>query len=692
MTQLRPEHLAHLRESGLTDETIAVAGIRSVDTDEIAIILKWRSKNYSFGPGIVFPYFKADGTCNGYERVRLDFPRQHQDGKSVRYESPKSSLNRPYFGPRFVATMTQDATIYFTEGEKKTLALDQLGLATIGLPGVWGFMKRRPTNQSGIKYGKVRLHPDLAEIEWKNRRVFVVFDSDASEKRQVQQAEFRLAELLKASGADVRIARLPQVGSGKTGVDDFLVHYGEDGPKKFEAVIQKAEPAEEPEALSPIDIAKELIADQFTALGCKALVFHNSEYFRWMGNCYASVHRDELVPRVQDWLANHGHRASSTFAREITNSLQALTVQDFSKAPPFYLSWAAPDHRFAPAETLVGRNMMLSLTSLESDASIFRDPYPGFFNVNGLDYNIDLQAPKPTQFCEFLKSLWPDDAASIQTLLEWLGYLLTPETSQQKILLVVGPKRSGKGTLARVIRGLVGDANVVSPTLASLATNFGLAPLINKTVAIVSDARLSGRVDHSIVTERLLSISGEDSLTIDRKHLSAVDFRLKTRFNIFTNELPRVGDASGALASRMIILRLRNSFYGREDLTLTNRLLSERGGILLLAIDGWKRLRKRGRFVQPESGKALVEQMEEITSPVGAFVSERCERSLGAEVLVQELYEAWRKWCAESGKAWTSDAATFGRDLRAACPEIDVTRPRRDGRRDRYYVGIRLLD
>jgi putative DNA primase/helicase len=60
------------------------------------------------------------------------------------------------------------------------------------------------------------------------------------------------------------------------------------------------------------------------------------------------------------------------------------------------------------------------------------------------------------------------------------------------MLLVVGLKRSGKGTLARVLKALVGEDNVAGPTLSSLATSFGLWPLLGKTVAVVSDARLSG--------------------------------------------------------------------------------------------------------------------------------------------------------------------------------------------------------
>ena len=40
---------------------------------------------------------------------------------------------------------------------------------------------------------------------------------------------------------------------------------------------------------------------------------------------------------------------------------------------------------------------------------------------------------------------------------------------------------------------------------------------------------------------------------------------LPTRFLLLSNELPELADASGAMASRFIVLTLRNSFYGRED-------------------------------------------------------------------------------------------------------------------------------
>jgi putative DNA primase/helicase len=117
---------------------------------------------------------------------------------------------------------------------------------------------------------------------------------------------------------------------------------------------------------------------------------------------------------------------------------------------------------------------------------------------------------------DFLLQLWPNDPQSISSLQEIFGYCLTGDTRQQKAFLLVGPRRSGKGTIARILARLIGADNTVAPTLAGIGTNFGIAPLIGKRVAIISDARLGGRADQQAIAERILSITGEDAITIDR--------------------------------------------------------------------------------------------------------------------------------------------------------------------------------
>ena len=189
-------------------------------------------------------------------------------------------------------------------------------------------------------------------------------------------------------------------------------------------------------------------------------------------------------------------------------------------------------------------------------------------------------------------------------------------------------------------------------------------------------------------TERLLSISGEDAQTIDRKYQEPVTCKLPTRFVILTNELPRLTDASGALASRMMVLQMTESFYGREDHGLTERLLSELPGILLWAIEGWKRLRERGRFIEPESSREMAEALDDLASPVKAFVRERCVIDPNCEISRSLLFSEYLKWCALHGRTRPDDEAGFGRNLRAVVPTLRDIQHREMGRPARYYGGI----
>ncbi len=273
---------------------------------------------------------------------------------------------------------------------------------------------------------------------------------------------------------------------------------------------------------------------------------------------------------------------------------------------------------------------------------------------------------------------------------QYFGYALSADTSQQKILAIVGPRRSGKGTTARVLTRLLGKDHIAAPTLASMATNFGLEALIGKQLAIVSDVRLGNRTDQAAITERLLSISGEDSLTIDRKYKPAWTGRLSVRFLLLTNELPRLADASGALVGRLLMLLLTRSFFGREDPGLTQKLLTNMEGILNWAHAGYLSLRERGHFVQPGSSEEAITQMEHLGSPVRAFAHEQCEVGPAFEVPRDKFYGEYKIWCDGAGIK-PAGKEMVGRDLRAVVPTLRDERPRNeDGKRVRKYIGIRL--
>ena len=72
-----------------------------------------------------------------------------------------------------------------------------------------------------------------------------------------------------------------------------------------------------------------------------------------------------------------------------------------------------------------------------------------------------------------------------------------------------------------------------------------------------------------------------------------------------------------------------------------------------------------------------------------AFVRDRCTLGAGHQVRIAALFEAYQEWYEEEGiKPGTKQS--FGRDLRAAVPDV-ADRKRRVGHvRFREYVGIAL--
>lgn len=414
----------------------------------------------------------------------------------------------------------------------------------------------------------------------------------------------------------------------------------------------------------------------------------------WRDNRYLEIEDELLRHRLQPWL----HEALRYVTNRQTGEPELVdfesnpgtinsaldSIRSFVHLPASVSMPSWLEGHTAPCDA---REVLPCRTlNLHIPAGTVIPATPMLFTGNALEFDFDPTAPLPKAWLNFLNQLWPDDPEQITTLQEWFGYSLIADTSQQKILLMVGPKRSGKGTIGRVLTKLVGAANVVGPTTGSLAGAFGLQPLVGKSLAIVSDARFTGE-NVAIVVERLLCISGEDMLTIDRKFLPSVSMKLPTRFMLLTNELPRMNDASGALAGRFIILRLTQSFYGKEDTDLTKRLTTELPGILLWALEGWKRLRERGRFEQPKSVADVVQDMEDLASPVAAFVRDCCVVAPDQRVWIDDVYQAWKSWCEREGRALVTTKQVFGRDLTAAVAGISTGRSTGPLR---FYKGISL--
>jgi putative DNA primase/helicase len=459
-----------------------------------------------------------------------------------------------------------------------------------------------------------------------------------------------------------------------------------------------------PPPTAPYEVAQELyeqyrankvrLGNGWRKNGVRTLLAWRGGWMMWQGTHWAEIDAAELRSYIYETLDKvaYEHKTKDGIEvkpwnpdrHKIANVLEAMAAVGHLSAdsdPPSWIVHSAPEADAAQMISCANGLLNLSMRRLT-------DHTPALFNVVTVPFDYDADPGEPVEWLRFLASIWDGDEDSITLLQEYFGYVLSGRTDIQKLLLLVGPTRSGKGTIARILTALIGRLHTAAPTLAGLSTNFGLSPLLGKPLAIISDARL-GNIPSYTVVERLLSITGEDLLTIDRKYREPWTGKLPTRFMILTNELPSFKDSSGAIANRLLILRMTESFLGREDLTLEPRLRPELPAILGWALEGLDRLTTNGRFTEPQSSRDAASLMMDMASPVSAFVRERCIRASSESVLVDDIYSAWKTWAEQNGHPHEAKS-TFGRDLRAAVPELKLTQPRTGEGRERRYQGLSL--
>ncbi|WP_048895665.1 phage/plasmid primase, P4 family [Mycolicibacterium conceptionense] len=316
---------------------------------------------------------------------------------------------------------------------------------------------------------------------------------------------------------------------------------------------------------------------------------------------------------------------------------------------------------------------------------------PNYFNMNVLPFNYDPAAPKPTRWIQFLSELWPDDPNSIALLQEWFGYVLSGQTNMHKMLMLIGPRRTGKTTVAHILRTLVGGANQTQCHSADMVGSHGMMNLIGSTLGIFDDDRITGNAKRFV--DILKNIIGEGQVTIKRKYIDDWQGKLSTRFVYIANELSAFPDSSGAITERMLPLETLNSFEDKPDRQLREKLEAEISGIFNWALDGLDRLNKHGHFTVPESSRQMKDELDAAASPITEFIEETCVWDEDGFVYRRRIYTLWKLWCEENGYQ-PGSMNSFLAKLRAAygnkvrCGPNDKRGP--SGAQDRACIGMVL--
>lgn len=323
----------------------------------------------------------------------------------------------------------------------------------------------------------------------------------------------------------------------------------------------------------------------------------------------------------------------------------------------------------------------------------------------GAEYKPGETCPR---FLKLLQSMFSDrgkDAAPfIKVVQQWTGAALAIghlSREERKALILVGPSRTGKTELSRIIRLLVGDP-VATPSVAEISERFGLSSLYEASAWIRDDAINEG---DDLDPQRFKTIVTGEPIDIERKHKPAMPgVELTLPVLLTTNSLPRARDRSDAIFNRSVVLEMTNivseedahgmradAGVGRGSTIGQHIFATEAAGILNWALEGLAALVKHGSYDLPEAVRTAIQRFKDDNNPVGEWARSAVSKSPHGRVSRADLMCAYHGWQREQDgdEARAFGARGFFPRLRAAMAGLGEMQEH-NGKR--FITGLHLTE
>lgn len=401
------------------------------------------------------------------------------------------------------------------------------------------------------------------------------------------------------------------------------------------------------------------------------LVRSDQVWYRYTGACWEEVDDERL---------------KATLINDMMGSGQPISVV---RGTLDYITGLC--HTVRKIGAVPGRLVIYENGVLDTETWMLTPHDPELFTTNILPYRYAPGAPC-SAWVQFLGELFEGDQERIDLLQEWFGYLMSPSYRFHKIMLLLGPPRSGKGTVGRVLEMMAGGQNFSGGSLHAFASDKFLDSLRTKPVMFVGDAEQKVSRNHiGTIIERMKTISGNDAITFDRIYKKSLTETLPTRITIAANHTPSLFDDSGALAGRFLVLPINVTFSGRENVRLFEALSGEIGGIAAWAMSGLYRLNAADRFTSPKASEDEAQYVAETYSPLMRFIDEVCLGDSEAVTYCDDMHDAYRAWAVVKQEDHVLPRRTFTSAFKDATRGRFRYGPQRQGDKvERGFKGVRL--
>jgi P4 family phage/plasmid primase-like protien len=241
---------------------------------------------------------------------------------------------------------------------------------------------------------------------------------------------------------------------------------------------------------------------------------------------------------------------------------------------------------------------------------------------------------------------------------EYVGYCLEVGAMPiHRALLLVGGGANGKSTFLHVVRELLGEDNITSTELQTLANEKDAVADFYGALANVDDDLSSRKLGKGVGMFKKL-IAG-DKVRGRRLYEDAFEFEATGKHLYAANEVPDVSndvdDEDEAFWRRWLLVEFPNHYpRGERDPELRDRWTTDEAlsAVLKWAVDGRRRLLEQGYFTG-EYGSAFEkrDRWKSWGDSLDEFLNEHVEHDEDADnVSTGYAYNRYKAWCRENSK------------------------------------------
>ena len=330
---------------------------------------------------------------------------------------------------------------------------------------------------------------------------------------------------------------------------------------------------------------------------------------------------------------------------------------------------------------------------LEIESRTLRPHDPEFLSPVQLPVAFDLNATCPT-WERFVGQVFPADA--LQLAWEIPAWLMRPDGSIQRAILLIGGGGNGKSRYLRGLRSFLGARNTSAITLQKLeASRFAAASLVGKLANICADLPS----EHLVGTSMFKAITGGDGIDAEYKFRDAFEFIPFVRLIFSANTPPQSKDGSPAFFDRWVVASFPNEFRGtaqeisQDVLDAALAEPAELSGLLNKALDALPDLLARHGFQESASMRAALDEFREATDPVAVWLDHSTIAHPDLTVPKGDLLQAYNRDAHRFGRPRMTSTA-FGLALRRLRPDLQAAYRNVHGERTHVWlrVGLRTDD